>query len=156
MQLRSENQFPVKWAWCSVFNITIYQFFIQILQPKRNPCSSNSFHALDCSLDSLGISEMQRESIYGLLASILHLGNIQFGNNDSGYAHISSESYQSLVCAADLLATDSKILENSLLKRKLSVPNNQRDSEVTYVKYIRTTNNVIYIIHSMFLQSTAR
>lgn len=98
-------------------------FHKKILPPKSIP--SSSFDALDCALCSLGISDTQRNSIYGLMASILHLGNIKFEKNDLGYAQICTESNPSLEFVADILETNSKQLEKVFLERSLSIPNNQ-------------------------------
>lgn len=87
------------------------------------PSSTNSFNALDGALRSLGISDEQRYTIYGLMASILHLGNIKFENNDLGYAQICAESNECVEFVAELVATNSKQLEKVFLERKLIVPN---------------------------------
>lgn len=81
---------------------------------------------------------MQRESIYGLMASILHLGNINFENDDSRHATIAKDSNKCIVVAANLLAIDVKRLENAFLKCRLIMPN-MSETEVKCVQkqYIR-------------------
>lgn len=62
-----------------------------------------------------------RQSIYAIVAAILHLGNINFVNNDLSGAKVNDDdgSQQSLEYAAELLAMSPKRLQNALLERKV-------------------------------------
>lgn len=64
-----------------------------------------------------------RESIYNVLAFILHLGNVKFEMDDHGFAQISNDSYQSMEFAANIVSIDKKQLQNTLLNRTLILPN---------------------------------
>lgn len=76
-----------------------------------------------------------RNSIYALLAAILHLGNINFTMDSECFAQIDENdtSKHNIRCIADLLNMNPKDLEQVLLQRTVTVPNNQKDS-VSYVK----------------------
>lgn len=107
----------------NISSLSIFHLLnFKILPPSR-PSSTNSFNALDSALRSLGISDFQLYTIYSLLASILHLGNIKFENDDLGYARICAESNECVEFVAELVATNSKQLEKVFLARKLIVPN---------------------------------
>lgn len=62
-----------------------------------------------------------RQSIYVSLAAILHLGNINFKNNDLLGAEVNDDddSQQSLEYAAELLELSPNQLQNALLERKV-------------------------------------
>lgn len=79
-------------------------------------------------MDSLGAN--LKESVYTTLSAILHLGNVNFENNDLGYAIISPSD--SIELAANLLAVDSEKLTTAFLTRKIRLPNG--DVTNLYVK----------------------
>lgn len=62
-----------------------------------------------------------RESIYAIIAAILHLGNVNFKTNHLENAQINDDdgSRRSLEFSADLLSIDKVVLENLLLERKI-------------------------------------
>lgn len=88
---------------------------------------------MDSALNALELSENTREKIYSELAAILHLGNLNFERDNSGFAKIVAESNQSLEIAAKLLSVNPKELENVLLKRKLITSSKQKDENILYV-----------------------
>lgn len=98
--------------------------------------SMNNFNELDNALKTMGPNHL-RESVYSILALILHFGNIQFENNDDGYAETSSSD--SIKSAANLVAIDSDKLRDVFLKRKI-VFKNIRNTTVLYV----LKNNALY------------
>lgn len=85
------------------------------MPPKSTVFSEDTFNALDQALGTM------RLPIYRLLAAILHMGNVNFENNDSSYAQITKNSNESFECAANLLKIDSIHLRNALLSRKFTV-----------------------------------
>lgn len=86
-----------------------------------------SFNELHSALDGLGphISKM-RESIYSILAAILHLGNVNFKTDNLGFAQINDGdgSHDALEFAAKLLAINRKYLERVILERTVAVAGN--------------------------------
>lgn len=86
-------------------------------------------------LNELGsIISAKREVIYQIIAAILHLGNINFKDNDTSIAEVNNEdgSQQSLEHAADLLRMDSQKLQTVLLERQI-IRKTQKDR----IKYVR-------------------
>lgn len=98
----------------------------QILPPKiSEQLMWHSFSALDSALNKLQYLSEMRESIYAVMAAILHLGNVNFKSNLLENAQINDEdeSSQTLEYAANLLAIDKHVLENLLLERKIKSGN---------------------------------
>lgn len=109
-------------------SILVFLLSIQIL-PSRSGSNVNNalnFDILEKALVTVGTLQMC-ESIYGLLAGILHMGNIYFENDNNGHGQISNESYQSFEYAADLLSLDSNNFKSALFERQLMVPHNQEN-----------------------------
>lgn len=77
---------------------------------------------MDKALEAVGISNIH---VYGLLAGILQLGNVNFENDDCGYANISQDSFQYLRNAANCLSLELKQLESAFLEKKLMIQMNQ-------------------------------
>lgn len=99
--------------------------------PQRDICTNLSFSEFDSALNGLGIKESKMgQSIYAILAAILHLGNVNFTTNDEGFAKINENdnSHQFIEHAADLLKIDMNDLEQVLLQRTITVSSNQKDS----------------------------
>lgn len=103
----------------------------KILPPPSNRMCNMytlySFNELHSALDGLGptISRM-RESIYSILAAILHLGNVNFKTDNLGSAQINDDdgSHDALEFAAKLLAINRKYLERVILERTVAVADN--------------------------------
>lgn len=128
-----DTKFAVSFV-CSFNSFQLASRFLysQIL-PERNSETFTSFNKLDSALNALELSENTREKIYSELAAILHLGNLNFEHDNSGFAKIVAESNQSLEIAAKLLSVNPKELENVLLKRKLITSSKQKDENILYV-----------------------
>lgn len=72
--------------------------------------------------NSLRISEVQKNKIYEFLAAILHLGNLEFEENDFGDgAHIVGASEHHIEIAANLLSLEADELKNHLLCHAIQV-----------------------------------
>ncbi|XP_042890951.1 unconventional myosin IC-like [Penaeus japonicus] len=52
-----------------------------------------SFEAVDYALDILNFSTEEQEAIWGVIASILHLGNVTFSEDDNRNARVSDEDH---------------------------------------------------------------
>lgn len=81
---------------------------------RSDTCSTTtqSFDFIDTALSNLGCS---KELVYEWIAAILHLGNIEIEEGDSGYSDITKSSMIYLGHAASLLKIDEKILKDALL-----------------------------------------
>lgn len=84
--------------------------------------SMKNFNALDTALKAIVPNQMG-ESVYKILALILHFGNIQFRNNDDGNSELLS--FSSMEIAANLACVDFKKLEDTFLKRRMFFKNAQ-------------------------------
>lgn len=81
----------------------------------------DDFTAIDSTLEHNFTSEM-KFALYKLLACILHLGNIQFQENNDGDCSFANHSSQ--ICfelCAELLQTEPQTLKNALFHRRLGV-----------------------------------
>ncbi|KAL3623630.1 hypothetical protein CASFOL_032446 [Castilleja foliolosa] len=76
------------------------------------------------AMDIVGISEEEQDAIFRVVASILHLGNIEFSKgkefDSSGIKDEKSKFH--LNTAAELLKCDPKRLEDALIKRVMVTP----------------------------------
>lgn len=81
----------------------------------------HSFSELDSAISGLESLSGIRQSIYKLIAAVLHLGNVNFESNNSEYAQINDEdgSQRSLEYAAELLAINTIRLKSLLLERNI-------------------------------------
>ncbi|CAO1430727.1 unnamed protein product [Diamesa hyperborea] len=90
--------------------------------PLRDPILDdfNDFKDLDQALTRLGLSDGQRFEIFGLVASVLHLGNILFEENPEdarGGCRVSQASEKSLQITAKLIGCDAFELRQALVSR---------------------------------------
>lgn len=85
-----------------------------------------NFECVDAAFKTLGFSEEMIFTIYKVLSSILHLGNITFDENDRNDCELNNGSRKWLSSAAELLGVDENIIEQSLLYRHLTLKDNIR------------------------------
>uniref|UniRef100_A0A336MXX6 CSON008982 protein n=1 Tax=Culicoides sonorensis TaxID=179676 RepID=A0A336MXX6_CULSO len=93
-----------------------------ILGPLRDPLLDDlkDFQELDQALARLGITEEHKNSIYALVAAVLHLGNIRFEENPDdtrGGCRVSSNGEQALTITAKLIGLDTFELRTALTSR---------------------------------------
>ncbi|KAK3696816.1 hypothetical protein RRG08_016866 [Elysia crispata] len=78
------------------------------------------FGVCDAAMKHLGFGDQERLGIYGLVAAILHLGNVAFDDNSDdakGGCCVSKSAEESLAMAASLLGVDKEELRDSLISR---------------------------------------
>ncbi|KAK4772709.1 hypothetical protein SAY86_014484 [Trapa natans] len=76
------------------------------------------------AMDIVGINEQEQEAIFRVVASILHLGNIEFAKGkeiDSSVIKDEKSKFH-LNTAAELLRCDAQSLEDALIKRVMVTP----------------------------------
>ncbi|CAI0385716.1 unnamed protein product [Linum tenue] len=86
---------------------------------------ANNYLATRRAMDVVGISEEEQEAIFRVVAAILHLGNIDFGNNEGDPESSvlkDDDSKFHLDMTAQLLRCDPESLEDALCKRKMITP----------------------------------
>ncbi|KAK9275460.1 hypothetical protein L1049_022727 [Liquidambar formosana] len=76
------------------------------------------------AMDVVGISEEEQESIFRVVAAILHLGNINFAKGEEIDSSVvkDEKSRFHLNITAELLKCDAKNLEDALIKRVMVTP----------------------------------
>ncbi|UYV60661.1 MYO6 [Cordylochernes scorpioides] len=81
---------------------------------------AKDFATLDQALNRIGLEEASRLAIYGLVAAVLHLGNIQFVDNPDdtrGGCEVDPDTEGSLATAALLMGVSDSDLRQCLLTR---------------------------------------
>ncbi|KAF5738909.1 Myosin-J heavy chain [Tripterygium wilfordii] len=76
------------------------------------------------AMDIVGISNKEQDAIFGVVAAILHLGNIDFAKGEDADAAVveDDESRFHLQMTAELLMCDPQALEDALCKRVMITP----------------------------------
>ncbi|PIA45281.1 hypothetical protein AQUCO_01700666v1 [Aquilegia coerulea] len=85
---------------------------------------AHEYLAIRRAMDIVGISEREQDSIFKVVASILHLGNIEFDkgeDNDSSVLKDDTSNFH-LQMTAELLMCDPQALEDALCKRMMVTP----------------------------------
>lgn len=90
--------------------------------PLRDPIIDDytDFQDLDKALGRVGLSDSQKLDIYGLVAAVLHLGNIQFEeipDDVRGGCQVSDASEKTLEITSKLLGVDPFELRQALVSR---------------------------------------
>ncbi|CAN0886361.1 XI-E [Linum grandiflorum] len=85
---------------------------------------ANNYLATRRAMNIVGISEVEQEAIFRIVAAILHLGNIDFGNDGEVESSVlkDEDSKFHLQMTAELLRCDPQSLEDALCKRKMITP----------------------------------
>ncbi|XP_021814771.1 myosin-9 isoform X4 [Prunus avium] len=76
------------------------------------------------AMDVVGISVVEQEAIFSVVAAILHLGNIDFANGEDNDSSVlkNDESLFHLQMTAELLMCNPRALEDALCKRVMVTP----------------------------------
>ncbi|XP_061659546.1 unconventional myosin-Ic-like isoform X2 [Syngnathoides biaculeatus] len=108
---------------------------LQMLDLERNPqnydylvkgsCSKvgsvsdkNNWKVLMNALSAIGFTGDDLQNLLNIVASVLHLGNAQFGEGEEGATHITAQ--MAMANAAKLLGLDASTLGEALTHKKLS------------------------------------
>lgn len=86
-------------------------------------CAQN-FAKVDGVFDTLRLTEDNKITIFQLLASILHLGNVVFEDENENKARIMKSSEKHIDFAAKLLSLSSEELKNALLSKPMHIEPN--------------------------------
>lgn len=79
------------------------------------------FADVDQHLSACGMKSDERHAVYKLLAAILHLGNIEFVEDEKFGCQITNSTESSLQKASELLCFNSVELKKNLLTRSLEL-----------------------------------
>ncbi|CAJ2632826.1 unnamed protein product [Trifolium pratense] len=90
---------------------------------------SKEYNAIRRAMDVVGISSVEQDAIFQVIAAILHLGNIEFAKGEEFDSSMPKDekSRFHLQTAAELFMCDAKALEDSLCKRVIVT----RDETIT-------------------------
>nr|XP_043636269.1 myosin-9-like isoform X2 [Erigeron canadensis] len=85
---------------------------------------SHDYLATRRAMDIVGMNETEQDAIFRILASILHLGNVEFAKGKEVDSSVLKDdrSIFHLQMTADLLLCDLQALEDALLKRVMVTP----------------------------------
>lgn len=72
-------------------------------------------------LTSIGLDEQDQKAVFGMVAAVLHLGNIQFVPNNQDIATIAEGSKESVKNACALLGLDEEKLMEAVLNKQIVV-----------------------------------
>lgn len=99
-------------------NINDYNYLSQT-NTKNMPPKVSEFRTVASAFRSLDFSEKAVESIWKLIAVILHIGNINFTSDENDQASLHGEK-ESIAHIARLLDVDQQELEKALLTRVIA------------------------------------
>ncbi|KAJ4822121.1 hypothetical protein Tsubulata_002847 [Turnera subulata] len=83
---------------------------------------ANNYLTTRRAMDIVGINEKEQEAIFRIIAAILHLGNIDFENEDDNALVKDEQAKFHLQTTAELLMCDPQSLEDALCKRVMITP----------------------------------
>lgn len=96
----------------------------------------SDFKLTDSAMSSMGLNDSERLAIYGIVAGVLHLGNVSFEEDpqSKGGCKVSKQTEDSLLIAADLLGCDKDDLKRSLVCRAMQAQKGGRGGTVIQVQ----------------------
>jgi len=84
------------------------------------------------ALNAIGIADNTIDDIYRTLASVLHLGNVEFDTlNESGHDAAVVKTKDALKHTSELLGVDVAVLERALIKRVISAGGEKIETDLT-------------------------
>uniref|UniRef100_A0A8C1M951 Unconventional myosin-Ic-like n=1 Tax=Cyprinus carpio TaxID=7962 RepID=A0A8C1M951_CYPCA len=96
-------------------NAQQYQFLVKGNCPKVSSINDrNDWKIVRKALSIIGFTD---DELLNIIASVLHLGNVQYGGEDSGSAYITTETQ--IKYLARLLGVDGTILKEALTHKKI-------------------------------------
>uniref|UniRef100_A0A3B4Z0G1 Unconventional myosin-Ic-like n=1 Tax=Stegastes partitus TaxID=144197 RepID=A0A3B4Z0G1_9TELE len=106
-----------------------YRYLVKGNCPRVSSISDkNNWKAVMKALPVIGFTE--EEKLLNVIASVLHLGNIQFGEGEEGETYITTETQTSNL--AKLLGVDGSALREALTHKKLTAKGEEMISPLTY------------------------
>ncbi|KAK3561154.1 hypothetical protein QTP86_028387, partial [Hemibagrus guttatus] len=99
-------------------NAQQYQYLVKGNCPKVSSINDrNDWKVVIKALSVIGFSDDEVEELLNIIASVLHLGNIQYGSEDGGNAYITVDIQ--IKYLARLLGVDSSVLKEALTHKKI-------------------------------------
>jgi myosin heavy subunit len=88
---------------------------------ETSPDDRIAFSETVSCLKSIGLSEQEQRSVFGMAAAVLHLGNVQFEEGDAETAKVSENSMPSLCKACESLGIDVDAMSEAILTKIIFV-----------------------------------
>lgn len=99
-------------------NAQQYQYLVKGNCPKVSSINDrNDWKMVRKALSVIGFTDDEVEELLNIIASVLHLGNVQYGGEDSGSAYITTETQ--IKYLARLLGVDGILLKEALTHKKI-------------------------------------
>uniref|UniRef100_A0A8C9T656 Unconventional myosin-Ic n=1 Tax=Scleropages formosus TaxID=113540 RepID=A0A8C9T656_SCLFO len=99
-------------------NTQQYQYLVKGNCPKVSSINDrNDWKAVRKALSVIGFNDDEVEELLNIIASVLHLGNVQFGAEESGNAYITTDTQ--IKYLARLLGVEGSILKEALTHKKI-------------------------------------
>ncbi|XP_041097150.1 unconventional myosin-Ic isoform X1 [Polyodon spathula] len=99
-------------------NAQQYQYLVKGNCPKVSSINDkNEWKVVSKALSVIGFSEDEVEELLNIIASVLHLGNVQFAGDEQGNAQTSTETQ--IRYLARLLGVEGPVLKEALTHRKI-------------------------------------
>uniref|UniRef100_A0A8C9WFX8 Unconventional myosin-Ic n=1 Tax=Scleropages formosus TaxID=113540 RepID=A0A8C9WFX8_SCLFO len=100
-------------------NPQLYQYLVKGNCPKVSSINDrNEWKVVRKALSIIGFCEEEVEELLNIIASVLHLGNVHFEEEDSGSAAVTTETQ--IKYLARLLAVDGTLLKEALTHKKIT------------------------------------
>ncbi|CAG02935.1 unnamed protein product [Tetraodon nigroviridis] len=108
-----------------------YQYLVKGNCPRISSVSDkNNWKAVMKALSVIGFTEEEVQNLLNIVGSILHLGNIQFGEGEEGEIYITTEPQINNL--AKLLAVDGSALGEALTHKKLTAKGEEMISPLSF------------------------
>jgi myosin heavy subunit len=91
---------------------------------NNNQEDANALETTRSCLSSIGVDDEEQQSVFAMVAAVLHLGNVQFEekqNHDDNDAQITAASMPSLIQACELLGLDPERVAQAILTKRFTV-----------------------------------
>ncbi|XP_056127040.1 myosin Ic, paralog b isoform X1 [Rhinichthys klamathensis goyatoka] len=99
-------------------NAQQYQYLVKGNCPKVSSINDrNDWKMVRKALSVIGFTDDEVEELLNIIASVLHLGNVQYGGEDSGSAYITTETQ--IKYLARLLGVDGTVFKEALTHKKI-------------------------------------
>ncbi|XP_068600565.1 unconventional myosin-Ic [Brachionichthys hirsutus] len=96
-----------------------YRYLVKGNCPRLSSVSDkNNWKVVMKALSVIGFTEEEVQTLLNIIAGVLHLGNVQFGEGEEGETYVTTENHMSNL--AKLLGVDGLALREALTHRKLT------------------------------------
>ncbi|XP_022066212.1 unconventional myosin-Ic isoform X1 [Acanthochromis polyacanthus] len=108
-----------------------YRYLVKGNCPRVSSISDkNNWKVVMKALPVIGFTEEEVQKLLNIIASVLHLGNTQFGEGEEGETYITTETQTSNL--AKLLGVDGSALREALTHKKLTAKGEEMISPLNY------------------------